>query len=32
MIDINKQIKHWREGADEDWQVANELINRLIII
>ncbi len=26
MIDINKQIGHWRNGADEDWGVAQELI------
>jgi HEPN domain-containing protein len=25
MIDIRKQINHWREGAVEDWQVAKEL-------
>jgi HEPN domain-containing protein len=25
MIDIQKQIKHWRDGASEDWQVAKEL-------
>jgi HEPN domain-containing protein len=26
MVDIGKQIEHWRLGADEDWQVAVELI------
>ena len=26
MIDIQKQIQHWRNGADEDWQVALELV------
>jgi hypothetical protein len=26
MIDIGKQIQHWRSGADEDWDVAQELI------
>lgn len=26
MIDIQKQIIHWRRGAEEDWQVAQELI------
>jgi len=25
MIDIQKQIQHWRNGAAEDWQVALEL-------
>lgn len=25
MIDINKQIQYWRNGANEDWQVALEL-------
>lgn len=28
MIDINKQIQHWRDGAAEDWSVALELISR----
>lgn len=27
MIDIQKQIHHWRNGADEDWQVALELVD-----
>ena len=26
MVDIGKQIQHWRSGADEDWDVAKELI------
>ncbi|SNB44640.1 HEPN domain-containing protein [Geobacter sp. DSM 9736] len=26
MIDIGKQISYWRNGADEDWAVAQELI------
>jgi HEPN domain-containing protein len=25
MIDIGKQIEHWRTGAVEDWEVAQEL-------
>ena len=28
MIDINKQIKHWRTGAAEDWVVACSLIEQ----
>jgi HEPN domain-containing protein len=27
MIDIGKQIQHWRNGADEDLVVAQELIS-----
>ncbi len=27
MIDVEKQITYWRDGAVEDWQVAGELIN-----
>ena len=27
MIDINKQIAYWKDGAHEDWLVANELVN-----
>lgn len=27
MIDIQKQIDHWRRGAAEDWQVALDLVN-----
>lgn len=28
MIDINKQIGFWREGATEDWEVASDLVNK----
>lgn len=28
MVDIKKQINHWRDGATEDWEVAQELIER----
>jgi HEPN domain-containing protein len=28
MIDIGKQAAHWRDGADEDWDVARDLILR----
>lgn len=28
MINIEKQIAHWRNGAEEDWSVAQELIER----
>ncbi|MBN1104555.1 MAG: HEPN domain-containing protein [Deltaproteobacteria bacterium] len=28
MIDIDKQIAFWREGAEEDWVVAQDLVNR----
>ncbi len=28
MVDMGKQIQHWRNGADEDWAVAQELIKR----
>ena len=28
MINIDKQIAHWRNGAEEDWSVAQELIER----
>jgi HEPN domain-containing protein len=27
MIDIQKQIAHWQNGAAEDWQVALDLAN-----
>lgn len=27
MIDINKQVKFWKEGASEDFEVAFELIS-----
>jgi HEPN domain-containing protein len=26
-LDIQKQIDHWRAGADEDWKVAVDLVN-----
>lgn len=26
MVNISKQIEHWRRGAEEDLQVANELV------
>ena len=25
MVDIQKQVQHWRSGATEDWEVALEL-------
>lgn len=28
MIDINKQINHWRAGAAEDWVVACSLVEQ----
>ncbi|MFH0726493.1 MAG: HEPN domain-containing protein [Pseudomonadota bacterium] len=28
MVNIIKQIMHWRSGADEDWAVARELLDR----
>jgi len=28
VIDINKQIEFWREGANEDWEVASDLVNK----
>jgi len=28
MIDIEKQIKYWREGAIEDWDVARDLVEK----
>src|SRR3990172_12817951 len=28
MVDIDKQITYWREGAREDWAVARELLDR----
>lgn len=27
MIDLEKQVAYWRDGAVEDWQVAVELVN-----
>ena len=26
MVDIEKQVQFWRAGAEEDWQVAGELL------
>ena len=28
MLDINKQIAHWRKGAIEDWDVAQNLVHQ----
>ena len=28
MFDIGKQIAYWRDGAAEDWRVAQDLIKR----
>lgn len=28
MIDINKQITHWRKGSVEDWEVARILVEQ----
>jgi len=28
VIDINKQIEFWREGATENWEVASDLVNK----
>lgn len=28
MVDIAAQIAHWRAGAEEDWTVARELLDR----
>ena len=28
MIDINKQIAYWQDGAKEDWEIAHHLIER----
>lgn len=28
MLDINKQIAHWRNGAEEDWDVAQNLVHQ----
>ncbi len=27
MINIEKQITHWKKGAEEDWEVARDLVN-----
>ena len=28
MLDITKQIEHWRNGASEDWEVARSLVHQ----
>jgi HEPN domain. len=28
MINIEKQVAYWRDGAVEDWEIAQELIER----
>lgn len=28
MIDINKQIAHWRDGSLEEWQVAQDILEK----
>ena len=28
MVDIAKQVEHWRDGAREEWQVAGELLEK----
>ncbi|NCO95976.1 MAG: HEPN domain-containing protein, partial [Armatimonadetes bacterium] len=28
MIDVEKQVAYWRDGAKEDWEVAQELVDR----
>jgi hypothetical protein len=28
MVDVDQQIAHWRAGAQEDWGVAVELVER----
>ncbi len=28
MINIEKQVAYWRDGAAEDWEIAQELIER----
>ena len=28
MINIRKQVDYWRHGASEDWEVANELVQK----
>jgi HEPN domain-containing protein len=28
MIDTEKQVTYWRDGAAEDWEIAQELIER----
>ncbi len=26
MVDVDKQVEYWRQGADEDWHVAAKLV------
>ena len=26
MVDVDRQVDYWREGADEDWDVATSLV------
>ncbi len=28
MIDIEKQVVYWRDGAHEDWEMAEDLVAR----
>ena len=28
MLDVDKQVVHWRDGAAEDWEVAAHLVSR----
>ena len=28
MIDVEKQVSYWRTGAQEDWEVAQELVSK----
>jgi hypothetical protein len=28
MINIDKQVVHWRKGAEEDWDVAVSLVQQ----
>ncbi|TRO81870.1 HEPN domain-containing protein [Trichloromonas acetexigens] len=28
MVNVDKQIEHWRSGAQEDWDVAEDLVAR----
>jgi HEPN domain-containing protein len=28
MVDIERQVAYWRNGADEDWEVAQDLVGR----
>ncbi len=31
MVDISKQIAYWRTGAQEDWEVAQQLVSSIKI-